>query len=313
MASLTDVYEGHLRTVTTSRRVTLGASTFAVGTATVVGSIVVATTDVGAQFGLGLYEARELAGVLAGFGLPAALLGVFTVLPAGRATRSASVIGASVSVFGVSLFVVAYPYQWFGSGDGILALASLLAYFAGTITTLGCLFVGLATFRTRNEPGGTARMEITETGQVRLVEEADPAPPSALGSVGLFGRGPAGDVTTQTNRDSPPRECEPDSSTSAEIIDSDGSRSRDRSRPSAGTATADGGSTTVDGGDGLEPPEDDAEFIDSATGRGRPDAYCGNCAHFEYVKVEGEITPYCGRHDELMEDMDPCDQWTGRQ
>jgi cytochrome c biogenesis protein CcdA len=185
MASLTEVYDGHLRTVTTSRRVTVGAGLFALGAAMVVGSIVVATTTLGAQFGLDRIAARRLAGVLAGLGLPATVLGVFAVLPAGRTTRAASVIGASVTVFGVALFWVAYPDQWFGTGDA-LAAATAVVYVAGVMTTLSCLFAGLATFKTRNDPGGTARMEITEEGGVRLVEDADPVP--GFGSVGFFGR-----------------------------------------------------------------------------------------------------------------------------
>jgi cytochrome c biogenesis protein CcdA len=295
MASLTEVYEGHVRTAATPRRLYFGASLFAVGTAMVVGSIAVATTGVAAQFGLGLVEARRVAGILAGVGLPAAFLGVFTVLPAGATTRAASVIGASVSVLGVAMFRVAYPEQWFGAGDP-LAVATVLVYFAGAVTTLGCLFAGLATFKTRNDPGGTARMEITEEGGVRLVEEAGGVPGSAFGSVGLFGSDPDGDVRTQTNRETPPGP-ETDDEDDAEIL-TDG-------RTRAGGATADGGSAVADDG-----AFRDAEFLETAQHRGHPDAYCGNCAHFEYVKVDGDITPYCGLHDELMEDMDACREWT---
>ena len=286
MASLTEVYEGHLRTVTTSRRFYAGASCFAVGAAMVVGSILVSTTAVGASLGLDRIGARMLAGTLAGVGLPATLLGVFAVLPSGRTTRAASVIGASVSLLGVALFRVAYPDQWFGAGDP-LALVTVVVYFFGAMTTLSCLFAGLATFKTRNDPGGTARMEITETGNVRLVEDAEPA--GGFGSVGFFGNDPQGDVQTQTNREDPPTPDRSSESGGAEIIQS--------------AATTDGGSATVD-------DRTDAEFIQNASQRGRPDAYCGNCDHFEYVKVDEKITPYCGLHQELMEDMDACDQWT---
>jgi len=312
MASLTEVYDGHLRTVTTSRRVTVGAGLFALGAAMVVGSIVVATTTLGAQFGLDRIAARRLAGVLAGLGLPATVLGVFAVLPAGRTTRAASVIGASVTVFGVALFWVAYPDQWFGTGDA-LAAATAVVYVAGVMTTLSCLFAGLATFKTRNDPGGTARMEITEEGGVRLVEDADPVP--GFGSVGFFGRDPDGEVGTQTNRESPPGpdERDPDAA-SAEIIGNGSSASRSRANRNDRGAhpTADGGSATVDDrstGD-TGPPRDDAEFLDAATERGRPDAYCGNCEHFEYVKVDEKITPYCALEGDVMDDMDACSEWS---
>lgn len=303
MASLTEVYEGYVRTVTTPRRLYFGASLFAVGTAMVVGSIAVATTGVGAQFGLGLIEGRRIAGVLAGLGLPAAFLGVFAVLPAGSTTRAASAIGASVSVLGVALFGVAYPEQWFGAGDP-LAVATVLVYFAGAVTTLFCVFAGLATFKTRNDPGGTARMEITEEGSVRLVEglgapSSGPGPgstpESSTGSVGLVGNDPDGTVETQTNRRSP---TGLDEETAAEILDAS------HNGPLGPEPTADGGSATVEG------EAADAEFLDAADGRGRPDVYCGNCDHFEYVKVDGTIVPYCGLGDELMEDMDACSEWT---
>jgi len=299
MASLTEVYEGHLRTVTTSRRFYAGASLFAVGAAMVVGSIAVSTTTAGASLGLDRIAARLLAGTLAGLGLPATLLGVFAVLPAGRTTRAASVIGASVCVLGVALFRVAYPEQWFGAGDP-LALVTAVVYCFGAMTTLSCLFAGLATFKTRNDPGGTAHMEITEAGNVRLVEDAEPA--GGFGSVGFLGNDPQGEVQTQTNREDPPGTEQTAEGQAAEILSDTGGGRRDSRR--APGAAADGGSATVD-------DRTDAEFVETANERGQPDTYCGNCEHFEYVKVDETITPYCGLHDELMEDMEPCDQWSG--
>jgi len=317
MASLTDVYDGHVRTVTTARRVSLGASVFVVGVAMVVGSVGTATTAVGAQFGLDLIEARRLAGILAGVGLPAAILGVFTVLPASRAARAAAAIGASLSVLGVTLFSVAYPTHWFETGASALALASLLVYFAGAITTLGCLFTALATFKTRNDPGGTAKMHLTESGTVRLVEDTF-GTDRGLGGVGLFGTDPDGDVTTQTNRSSPPRSTQDTApeDTAEVLTDTDDTSGRSKT-PGGQAATADGGSATVenqpaDDHDRFDPAMDDAEFLDAATERGRPDAYCGNCAHFEYVKVDGEIEPYCGLASELMDEMDACSEWVER-
>jgi hypothetical protein len=309
MASLTEVYEGHLRTVTTSRRFYAGATLFGAGAAMVVASIVVSTTDVGASLGLDRIAARTLAGTLAGLGLPATFLGVFAVLPSGRTTRAASVIGASVAVLGVALFRVAYPDQWFGAGDP-LGAAAVVVYFFGAMVTLTCLFAGLATFKTRNDPGGTARMEITEEGNLRLVEDAEPA--GGFGSVGLFGTEPQGEVRTQTNRDEPPGSEPASRGQDAEILaDPAGGRSNPAGQPGA---AADGGSATVESGGGDTGPGNgeftDAEFVEAAGERGRPDAYCGNCAHFEYVKVDEKITPYCGLHEELMEDMDACDQWS---
>lgn len=39
------------------------------------------------------------------------------------------------------------------------------------------------------------------------------------------------------------------------------------------------------------------------------DEYCGNCKHFSYQRVGDERQPYCGLHDELMDNLDPCDDW----
>jgi hypothetical protein len=312
MASLTEVFEGHVRTVTTPRRLHFGASLFAAGTAMVVGAIAVATTGVGEQFGLGQIAARQLAGVLAGLGLPAAFLGVFTVLPTGPNTRAAALIGASVSVLGVALFAVAYPAQWFGAGHP-LAVVTVLVYFSGAVTTLACMFAALATFQTRNDPGGTARMEITEEGRVRLVEGADIAPvpgtpASAAGSVGLFGDGPDGSVQTQTNRASPSGPADSEDNDAEILSERPDSRRRDRTPGPGQTATADGGSAAI--GDTANGEFTDAEFVDAARDRAHPDAYCGNCDHFEYVKVEGNITPYCRLQGDRMDDMDACTEWT---
>jgi len=274
MTSLSEVYEGGVGSVVDPRQRVLGVALFAAGAAMVAGAIPIATTDLAARFGLGVFEARELAGVLAGLGLPAVFVGIFAVLPAGRATRGAAAIGASVAVFGVALFAHAYPYQWI-SGNPRLALATTVVYSFGTLVTFWCLFVGVATFKRRNDPGGAARLEITDEGRIRVISSDVDVP--GFGSVGLFGGDPGGDVPTQTNREAVQASPEP---------------------------TSDGGSAVA------EPDARDEELIEAVTTRGRPDEYCGNCRHFEYVRSDGEITPYCGLADHLMEDMDACEEWT---
>jgi hypothetical protein len=42
------------------------------------------------------------------------------------------------------------------------------------------------------------------------------------------------------------------------------------------------------------------------------DAYCGSCRSFQYVRTDAGMRPYCARHDELMDDMDACEQWEPR-
>ena len=39
------------------------------------------------------------------------------------------------------------------------------------------------------------------------------------------------------------------------------------------------------------------------------DRYCGNCGYFQYVRTENGLAPYCGYHEEVMDDMEPCLGW----
>lgn len=276
MTSLTEVYEGRMGAVASRERLYLGMALFAFGVSLIVGGIVVATTGVAESLGLDMFGSRKVAGILAGLGVPQAILGAFAVLPAGRTTRAAAVIGASVAAFGVTLFAYAYPYEWIGAtgaGPG-LTLATTVVYFLGTTTTAWCLFLAVATFKTRKDPGGTARMEVTEEGRIRLIEETTPQ--RGLGGIGFFGSTPDGEVETQTAVTESPTATE--------------------SRPAS-----DGGAAAT--------TSDDDTFLDSVTVRGQPDRYCGNCEHFSYVRTEEGIAPYCGHDGRYMDDMEACEDW----
>jgi len=262
MTSLTDVYDGGAGSVVAPRQRRLGVGLFLLGAALVVAAIPVATTGLGDLLGLGTYDARLVAGLLAGVGLPAAFLGIFVVLPAPRTVRAAAAIGASIALFGVVLFAYAYPDRWL-LGDPVPAVATVVVYSAGTLVTFWCLFVGLVTFKTRNDPGGTARLAVTEAGTVRVVSDDTGA--GGVGGVGLVGH-PDGEAQTQT--------ADP---------------------------AGDGGS--------VADPAAEPEVTSAAARRGQPDRYCGNCEHFRYVRADGDLTPYCGLHDDLMEDMDACERW----
>jgi hypothetical protein len=322
MTSLTDVYDGDVGSVVDRRRRRLGTALFLVGAAIVVAAIAMATTDLRQVFGLGLYEAREVAGLLAGLGLPGVFVGIFAVLPASRAVRAAAAIGAGFAFLGVSLFAYAYPDRWL-SVDPALTVAAILLYSLGTLTTVWCLFAALATFKTRNDPGGTARMEITEEGRIRIIERAGGAEDSGgipgfggFGSVGLFGNDPDGSVETQTNRQTHAADggtgvaSASDGGTEVFRTGESGSDSRGTSvrggRSPGGSgpgqphpnATSDGGAEVLD------------DAVDAVDAHATPDEYCGNCTHFEYVRLDGELVPYCGFHEDLLEDMDACEDWT---
>jgi len=284
MSSLTDVYRRRMGAVASRRRVIVGAALFALGVGLTAAGVVLATTHVGSRLGLGTYGAREWAGVLAGIGLPAVLVGVFAVLPTSRVTRAAAAIGASLCLFAVVVFTHAYPTQWPGApgADPLLALLTLIAYFAGAVTTGWCLFVAVATFKTRKSPGGTAEMRITEEGRIKLVRDAGGDRSggfSGVGGVGLFGTDPDGEVPTQTGE-------------------------------GGSTDEGSGNRTVSDGGSAAA--EDGTTVPGAGHDRGRPDRYCGNCTHFHYVRVgEDAIEPYCDRHDRYMDDMDACTDWSG--
>ncbi|WP_436935141.1 DUF7139 domain-containing protein [Halovenus marina] len=333
MTSLSRVYEGGVGSVVDRKRRVLGMSVFVAGVAMVVGAIPLATTGLPSSLGLTTLEARELAGVLAGLGVPAVFVGIFAVLPASNATRAAGAIGASLAVLGVGLFQHAYPQRWLTTDPGF-TLATIVVYSLGTLITFWCLFIAAATFKTRNKPGGTARLEITDEGTVRLVETESPMP--GFGSVGLFGRDPDGDVETQTNRDDDDEMLVPEPT--AQTPDATATASDQRTQSSSQTQRSSGtkkqrdtgpvttsNSSTTTGSQSSDPlsttPEptsdggtavsigSEQQTIPAARRRSRPDSYCGNCEHFEYVRADGEITPYCGLQNALMEDMDACEEW----
>lgn len=330
MTSLTDVYEGEAGRVATRRQQLVGAGLFLAGGAGLVSAIALATTGAGTTLGLDAYAAREIAGIVAGIGLPAVVLGVFAVLPASIRIRLAAVGGAGVAVVGVAAFQHIYPYNWLSNAP-LLALGASTVYFAGVLTTFWCLFAALATFKTRNDPGGTARMEVTEEGIIKLVEDSRSVP--GLGGIGFFGRSPDVGVDTQTNRRERPAsdggavqrattdgsevvgQSSSQATTTSQQADS-GSQPRDRPvrrgpaehelDPKLATAgpeanhTTDGGTTTAIGRDPI---------TETAVHRGEPDSYCGNCRHFQYVMDGDDVAPYCTFHGEALDDMDACSAW----
>lgn len=284
MTGLADVYEGDVGRLQSRRRVRIGIGLLAGGTFLAFVSIVIATTNlVGSVDSFG---SRRIAGLLGGLAAPAILGGVATVLPANPALRVASVIGASVTVLGVTMFWYAYPDHWAGYGDQLTPYV-VGVYFLGVLVLVTCLFAGIVTLKRRNDPGGTVSLNVETETETRVVEVETDSPDPGAGSVGFLGSTPDGDVDTQTNR----------------------SASDQPTLRGDRTPTSDGGTTTDD----LHPPSTttDAEVIrpDSGTASDLTDRYCGNCAQFQYVRTNEGMVPYCGEFDEQMDDMDACEQW----
>jgi len=330
MTSLAEVYE-ETSEGPELQRLYLGTGLFVGGVALTLLAILIASTSVLSGFDVGLYDARKIAGLLGGVGVPAVLMGVFTVLPTSRRIKAAAAIGASICVLGVSLFWHAYPTYWItGPGAQDLTLQVVGVYFVGLVTAVWCLFTAVVNFKTRNDPGGTVKMEITREGETKVVE----VPKSqvsevsdGVGGVGMFGETPEGNVETQTNR--PDRSSGPSGTATASgasggsgfgsggggattggTFGSSGTSSRSGSEPGVGLQpgpASDGGATTKEIDSPLD-EDSDAELLDDGPDPSRADTYCGNCAHFDYVRDRG-MQPYCAYHDEVMDDMEPCEGW----
>ena len=273
MASLSEVYERG-RGGADLRRLYAGVGLVLVGVVLAVTGLVFGTSTAAAEaFGLGVFEAREVAVITAGIGLPLTLIGVVTVLPqSGRRVRVAAAVGTVIALFGILLFREFYPMQWYGmETDYTLPVSAI--YFLGVLTTFWSVFTAVANFKTRNDPGGTVKLEVTKQGKTRVVEVSDEGLRNRLSGIGFLGSTPDGDAQTQT--------------------------ATDASSPN-GDPVSDGGSAAAG---------HDAEFLDEPSPEPRGDVYCGNCTHFNYVRTNDGMKPYCGLHAEVMDDMEACERW----
>ncbi|ELY51179.1 DUF7139 domain-containing protein [Natronolimnohabitans innermongolicus] len=343
MTSLTEVYDGTAREVASPWRLYGGTALVLLGALLAVVAVVVATTDLfsgaAAAVSPGMdahYASIRVAGVLAGLGVPIALVGVFLVLPAGRRVHAAAAISVSLCLLGVVLFWDAYPHDWRSYGaDHTLRVSAV--YLLGLFMALWSLFTAVVNFKTRNDPGGALEMNVTRQNKT-VVEVTESDRSGGLGGIGFLGSTPDGEVETQTNADdsngetlsydesstvsgstesgnSSPRSTAGTAASSSTGGSGSGGRKR---RPTPGVATSDGGTAAsditspLDAGDGR-----DAEIVDGdTTPQTTPqepaaptDRYCGNCQHFEYVRSSEGMVPYCARHERAMDDMDACEEW----
>ncbi|QSG07579.1 DUF7139 domain-containing protein [Halapricum desulfuricans] len=169
MTSLGEAYERREWGDRDRQRVVAGVGTFLAGVAAIAAAIALVATPLGEALGLtGQYEAREAAGVLAGLGVPAILLSVVAVLPSSRRQGIGVVAGAAVSLVGVGLFVYAYPWMW-PPAEPSYAFETTMVYFFGSLLALWSVFSTVASYRVRNDPQGTVRMEVTREGETRTV------------------------------------------------------------------------------------------------------------------------------------------------
>jgi len=170
MTSLGEAYGDDRWNGRDPRWIAIGAGSFVAGVVAIVLAIGLVATPLGDILGLtGTYEAREPAGVLAGLGVPAMLLGVVAVLPSSRRQGVGVVVGALVCLAGVGLFTYAYPWLW-PPAEPAMAFETTMTYFAGAVLAFGSVFSTVASYRVRNNPQGTVRMELKRQGETKTVK-----------------------------------------------------------------------------------------------------------------------------------------------
>lgn len=162
MRSLDEAYSrrraGHDR-----RRVAGGAGLGFAGAVAVLGAISLVAVAGDAT------TAKRYAGVLAGLGIPAMLLAVVVVLPAGWQNRAGVVVGSGLTVVGVVVFWRVYPTRWTGAADP-LVFETAVVYGLGGAVALAFVFLAIATVRRRNSPQGTVRLAVNRDGGTETVE-----------------------------------------------------------------------------------------------------------------------------------------------
>lgn len=294
MPSLGETYERRVG-VASRQQVLMGTALFIAGAVLVVTAILFGGTGLLVGNGMSVLESREIAGILAGIGIPAVFIGITIVLPGAQMHRVWVGIGAGLALVGVWLFQAAYPENWYASAGvpSNQVLLLLLVYVTGVMITFWTLFTAVATFKTRNDPGGTVSLQVgTDGPTIRAVEavqtefqNAGRAISSGLGGIGTFG-----DETQTTDLGPQPHRqgsvSDGGKSADAEIVEPE------PSGPTAPTQTG-----------------DDAEVMGEP--KIEPDKYCGNCTHFDYDTPAERMDPYCGLYDEPMDDMEACKWWKG--
>ncbi|MEF8826074.1 MAG: hypothetical protein V5A27_07010 [Halapricum sp.] len=169
MTSLGEAYERREFDGRDPRWIAVGAGSFVAGVVAIGIAIAVVATPVGDVLGLtGAFEARETAGVLAGTGVPAMLLGVVAVLPSSRRQGIGVVAGALICLAGVGLFTYAYPWMW-PPAEPAYAFETTMTYFVGAVLAFWSVFSTVASYRVRNNPQGTVRMELIRQGETKTV------------------------------------------------------------------------------------------------------------------------------------------------
>lgn len=162
MTSLDDTYSSRHGRIP-SRSVLAGGLLLAIGGL----AIVVAIGLI--WFGSTTVTMKLYAGMTAGLGIPAMLLGVVAVLPASNRQRLGVICGTVLTAAGVALFYHAYPTRWTRTSDP-LAFETLTLYGIGCAIALWFVFSTIASTRIRNNPQGTVSLEVIRQGETKTVQ-----------------------------------------------------------------------------------------------------------------------------------------------
>jgi len=163
MTSLDQAYDRRWSGIRRPRRVAAGLVLLGAGVVALAAALVLVATDSNST------AAKASAGVAAGLGVPAMLLGVVVVLPATLRQRLGVVFGALLSTGGVWLFWHVYPDRWTRTADS-LAFETMMLYGLGCAVALWFVFSTIASFRLRNNPQGTVRLEVVKEGATETIE-----------------------------------------------------------------------------------------------------------------------------------------------
>jgi hypothetical protein len=152
------------------RRVALGAGVSLLGAVAMIAGLLLVTTPLAAV--LGLTEptaAKHLAGILAGLGGPAVLIGIVAVLPSARRQVVGVAAGVCIAFAGVALFSYAYPAHWTLASDP-LVFETAIVYFLGGFVACFFVFIALANVKRRNDPHGTVTLAVEKDGETEHFE-----------------------------------------------------------------------------------------------------------------------------------------------
>lgn len=162
MPSLAEVYERRVGEVESLERLYLGFTIFSLGILMVfLGGLIGVFEPIGALFGAGNpTEQWGLGAVLAGLGIPVALIGIYTVIPTSWENRVIAAAGIVFGFLGVAAFVVVYPHMWHNDPVDLTWLVFLI-YTTGAVLDMWGLFRSVLTIEV-SVPNNSISLQYTQ-------------------------------------------------------------------------------------------------------------------------------------------------------